>query len=94
LQGRIGTPMNRGMHVPPPQSTDISERRRRIGASRETMAAGIGLSVDDVRAVENGSAPDALRAQYVTWLGRVESWSAKQRQEQLFAAGTGRRFEQ
>jgi hypothetical protein len=81
------------MHVPPPRLTDISERRRRVGASRETMAAGIGLTVDDVRAVENGSASDALRTQYVTWLSRVENWSAKQRQEQLFAAGTGRRFD-
>jgi hypothetical protein len=81
------------MHFPPPQLTDISERRRRVGASRETMAAGIGLTIEDVRQVENGTASEALRTQYVTWLSRVENWSAKQRQEQLFAAGTGRRFD-
>jgi hypothetical protein len=83
------------MHIPPPQQdTDLSERRRRVGASRETMAAGIGLTVDQVRAVENGSAPSVLRAEYATWLDRVESWPAEQRREQLLAAGTGQRFNQ
>jgi hypothetical protein len=73
--------------------TDLSERRRRVGASRETMAAGIGLTVDEVRAIENGRAPSVLRAEYATWLERVERWPTEQRQKQLLAAGTGLRFE-
>jgi hypothetical protein len=86
--------MNTGMHIPAPRSTDLSERRRRVGASRETMAAGIGLTVDDVRAIENGNAPDVLRSQYAAWLARVEGWSTEQRQQHLLAAGSGRRFDQ
>ena len=81
------------MNIPAPQSNDLSERRRRVGASRETMAAGIGLSVDDVRAIENGNASEILRTQYAGWLDRVEAWPAARRQQQLHAAGSGRRFD-
>jgi hypothetical protein len=81
------------MHVPLPQTDDLSERRRRVGASRETMAAGVGLTVDDVRAIENGTAPSVLRAGYTTWLERVERWPDDRRQKQFFAAGNGLRFD-
>jgi DNA-binding XRE family transcriptional regulator len=77
----------------PPLGTDLSERRRRVGASHETMAAGIGLTVDEVRAIENGSAPAALCTEYATWLGRVESWPAQRRKEQLITAGSGQPFD-
>jgi hypothetical protein len=57
------------------------------------MAAGIGLTVDEVRAIENGSASAALCAQYATWLGRMESWPADRRKHQLIAAGSGLPFD-
>ena len=81
------------MGIYPPQTTDLSERRRRVGASRETMAAGLGLTVDEVRAIENGSAPTVLRAEYAMWLERVERWSNERRQKQLLVAGSGLRFD-
>ncbi len=81
------------MHVPAPQPTDLSARRRSVGASRETMAAGVGLSIDEVRAIENGSAAPPLRARYSAWLDRLENWPAERRQAQLLAAGAGRPFE-
>ena len=47
----------------PKHSTDLSNRRRRLGASRETMAAGLGLPVDTVKAIEaQGKLTDELAA--------------------------------
>jgi hypothetical protein len=57
------------------------------------MAAGLGLTLDEVRAIENGSAPSVLRAEYATWLERVERWPDERRQKQLLAAGSGLRFD-
>ncbi len=75
------------------QTADLSSRRRRLGASRETMAAGIGLHVDAVRTIEDGTASDEDRETYSAWLRRVEQWPAELRARQLLAAGKGRRFE-
>ena len=77
----------------PRQSTDLSDRRRRLGASRETMAAGLGLPVDTVKAIEDGAASHREHDQYNTWLGRIEGWSADERARQLRAAGKGGRFD-
>jgi hypothetical protein len=77
----------------PRQPADLSGRRRRLGASRETMAAGLGLHVDDVKAIEDGGASEARCAEYDGWLRRIESWPADVRTRQLLAAGRGRRFE-
>jgi hypothetical protein len=75
------------------QPTDLSNRRRRLGASRETMAAGLGLGVDIVKAIEDGTAPDHEHDRYSTWLGRIEAWPADVRARQFLAAGKGGRFE-
>ncbi|MBI2740757.1 MAG: hypothetical protein HYX38_29995 [Rhodospirillales bacterium] len=75
------------------QSADLSGRRRRLGASRETMAAGLGLPVDTVKAIEDGAASDQEHDQYDTWLGRIEDWPADERARQFLAAGKGGRFD-
>ena len=77
----------------PKQSTDLSGRRRRLGASRETMAAGLGLPVDTVKAIEDGTASDQEHDQYDNWLGRIEDWPTAERARQFLAAGKGRRFD-
>lgn len=76
----------------PRQSTDLSGRRRRLGASRETMAAGLGLLVDTVKAIEDGASSAQEHDQYNTWLGRIEGWPADVRSRQFLAAGKGGRF--
>lgn len=76
----------------PQQPADFSARRRRLGASRETMAAGLGLAVDAVRAIEDGAASDEQCSHYDAWLDRIEAWPADRRMTELLAAGKGRRF--
>ena len=80
------------MNTPEP-SADLSTRRRRLGASRETIAAGLGLALETVKAVEDGVAADADRAAYEGWLRRIEAWPAERRTRQFGIAGKGNRFE-
>ena len=75
------------------QVAALSDRRRRLGASRETMAAGLGLSVDTVKAIEDGAASDQEHDGYNAWLGRIEAWPADERARQFLAAGKGGRFD-
>lgn len=77
----------------PEQLKALSDRRRQLGASRETMAAGLGLSVDTVKAIEDGAASDQENDRYSAWLGRIESWPADERARQFLAAGKGGRFD-
>jgi hypothetical protein len=79
--------MNRPRH-----GTDFSDRRRRLGASRETMSAGLGLPLDTVKAIEDGAASGQQCEQYDTWLQRIEAWPADVRARQFQAAGRGHRF--
>jgi DNA-binding XRE family transcriptional regulator len=77
----------------PEQVATFSDRRRRLGASRETMAAGLGLAVDTVKAIEDGAASDQEQDSYGAWLGRIEAWPADLRARQFLAAGKGGRFD-
>ena len=72
---------------------NLSDRRRRLGASRETMAAGLGLPVDTVKAIEDGAASEQDYERYDTWLGRIEDWPADLRARQFLTAGKGGRFD-
>ena len=75
------------------QVAALSDRRRRRGASRETMAAGLGLDVDPVKAIEDGAASDPEHDRYSAWIGRIEAWPADERARQFLAAGKGGRFD-
>lgn len=72
---------------------NLPDRRRRLGASRETMAAGLGLPVDTVKAIEDGAASEQECERYDIWLGRIEGWPADVRARQFLAAGKGGRFD-
>jgi hypothetical protein len=50
------------------------------------MASGIGLRIDQVVEIEEGTASDALRNLYAQWLDRLESWPTDKRASQLLAA--------
>lgn len=57
------------------------------------MAAGIGLSADDIRQIEQGDSSEERRNFYASWLDRIEAWPADERGQQLLAAiDTRRRF--
>ena len=73
-----------------PRRTDLQGRRRRLGATRRAMAAGIGLRADQVTEIEEGTAPDALRNLYAQWLDRLEGWPADKGVSQLLAAEESR----
>lgn len=77
----------------PEKLVPLSDRRRRLGASRETMAAGLGLSVDAIKAIEDGAASDQENHDYSAWLGRIEDWPADVRALQFLTAGKGGRFD-
>ena len=77
----------------PKQFADFSKRRRQLGASRETMAAGLGVQLDTVKAIEDGVACDREHDWYDIWLGRIEDWPANMRARQFRVAGQGRRFD-
>ena len=77
----------------PEQVIALSDRRRRLGASRETMAAGLGLDVDTVKAIEDGVASGQEHDHYSDWIGRIEAWPADLRARQFLTAGKGGRFD-
>lgn len=76
----------------PPPSSDLRSRRMALGASEELMAAGMGLRVAELRAIERGEAMDAQLDLYAVLLDRIESWSAEDREVQFLIARMGRRF--
>ena len=75
-----------------PKQPALSDRRR-LRPSRETMAAGLGLAVEAVKAIEDGAASDQEYDRYNTWLGRIEDLPADMRARQFLAAGKGGRFD-
>jgi hypothetical protein len=66
--------------------TDLASRRRRAGASREAMAAGLGLRAEDIQMIEEGRASEEMANHYAQWLDRIESWPTEKRAQQLLAA--------
>ena len=66
--------------------TDLAGRRRRAGASREAMAAGLGLRPEDMQKIEEGRASEEMANQYAQWLDRIELWPTEKRAQQMLAA--------
>jgi hypothetical protein len=65
---------------------ELATRRRRAGASREAMAAGLGWGPEDIQSIEEGRASEEMVNQYAQWLDQIELWSAEKRAQQLLAA--------
>ncbi len=76
----------------PPPSYDLRSRRIAMGASEELMAAGMGLSVVELRTIERGDVTDEKLDSYAALLTKIESWSAEEREVQYLFARMGRRF--
>lgn len=67
-------------------------RRIALGFTREQMAAGIGLRLKDVHAIELGTAQGSITDIYVVWLAVAESWPATVREQQRERARLSERF--
>lgn len=76
----------------PPPSYDLRSRRMALGASEELIAAGMGLTLVEIRAIERGDATDDQLDSYAALLARIEGWSAEEREVQYLFARMGRRF--
>lgn len=74
--------------------TDFRGRREDLGATRKQMAAGLGIDLDTILAVENASSHgDGHRALYAAWLTRLEALAPARRALQLEQAAAGGRFD-
>jgi hypothetical protein len=73
-------------------SADLRGRRLDLGIGVRDMAAGLGVGLGRLLAMEDGTATDEDKTFYRTWLSRIEGWSDGERHLQLRAASTGRRF--
>ena len=76
----------------PPPSYDLRSRRIALGASEELIAAGMGLSVAEIRTIERGEATDEQLDSYAVLLTKIEGWSAEEREVQFLFARMGRQF--
>jgi DNA-binding XRE family transcriptional regulator len=85
---------NAGMTNDRLSHADLASRRRRAGASREAMAAGLGLRPEDIQKIEEGRASEEMVNHYGQWLDRIEAWPTEKRAQQLLAAiDSAKRFD-
>lgn len=70
----------------------LRSRRRTLGLTRKAMAAGIAMRLADVAEIERGEASDIRMNHYAGWLGKIERWSAEERERQVAHARRGERF--
>ncbi len=70
----------------------LETRRKLLGFTAETMAAGLAWSHRDVRDVERGIASDPYLQMYVDWLERLERMPAESPPATLRRAAGGSRF--
>ena len=67
-------------------------RRQDLGIGIRDMAAGLGIGLGRLLAMEDGSASEEEKTFYRTWLSSIEGWSAGDRNNRLQRARAGRRF--
>jgi hypothetical protein len=73
-------------------SADLRGRRHDLGIGVRDMAAGLGVGLGRLLAMEDGTATEEDKTFYRTWLSRIEGWSAAERHTQLQRVSDGGRF--
>ena len=73
-------------------SADLRGRRQDLGIGVRDMAAGLGVGLERLLAMEDGTATAEEKTFYRTWLSSIEGWSAGERHHQLKTASAGLRF--
>ena len=56
-------------------SADLRGRRQDLGIGVRDMAAGLGIDLRRLLAMEDGTASEEDKTFYRTWLSRIEGWS-------------------
>jgi hypothetical protein len=74
-------------------TANLRDRRQDLGIDIRDMAAGLGIGLGRLLAMEDGSASEEEKTFYRTWLSSIEGWSAGERYTQLKSARAGRRFD-
>jgi hypothetical protein len=73
-------------------SADLRGRRHDLGIGVRDMAAGLGIELGRLLAMEDGTATEEDQTFYRTWLSRIEGWSAGERHIEMRRASGGGRF--
>jgi hypothetical protein len=73
-------------------SADLRGRRHDLGIGVRDMAAGLGIGLDRLLSIEDGTAPDDDKIFYRTWLSRIEGWSSSQKYIEMQRVSGGGRF--
>jgi hypothetical protein len=73
-------------------SADLRGRRQDLGIGVRDMAAGLGIELGRLLAMEDGTATVEDQTFYRTWLSSIEDWSAGERHHQQKSASAGLRF--
>jgi hypothetical protein len=73
-------------------SADLRGRRQDLGIGVRDMAAGLGVGLGRLLAMEEGTATEEDQTFCRIWLSRIEGWSDGERHRQLRAASAGLRF--
>jgi hypothetical protein len=73
-------------------SADLRGRRHDLGIGIRDMAAGLGIGLDRLLSMEDGTASEEDRAYYRTWLSRIEGWSSGARHFEIERVKSGGRF--
>jgi hypothetical protein len=72
-------------------SADLRGRRFDLGIGVRDMAAGLGIRLGRLLAMEDGTAMEEEKTFYRIWLSRIEGWSASQRHIEMQRARDGER---
>jgi hypothetical protein len=73
-------------------SADLRGRRQDLGIGVRDMAAGLGVGLGRLLAMEEGTATEEDQTFCRIWLSRIEGWSAGERHRQLKGSSAGLRF--
>ena len=79
--------------IPPRRhSADLRGRRQDLGIGVRDMAAGLGVGLRRLLAMEDGTATEEDKTFYRTWLSRIEGWPAGARHIEMERVRGGGRF--
>jgi hypothetical protein len=73
-------------------SADLRGGRYDLAIGVRDMAAGLGIGLDLLLSIEDGTATNEDKTFYRTWLSRIEGWSSGEKHLQIKHASAGRRL--
>jgi hypothetical protein len=74
-------------------ASDLCGRRKALGATDGEMATGLGITLDELDALERGATLGHRLSFYSAWLSRLEAAAPTQRKWLFRRAADGERFD-